>query len=410
MTDPIGSPGIGQRTSLLSGVRVVDLTRFLAGPFGSMILGDIGADVIKVEMLTGDTTRVIPPHSFQGDSAYFLSINRNKKSVAVDLKTKAGREVVQRLIASADIVLDNLRLAQRRELGLEYSQLKSVKPDIISCSLTAFGSEGPYEDRPGYDMVVQALSGVMSLTGEEGGKSVRAGVPIGDVVAGLYLVIGALGALEHRRATGEGQHIDVGMLDCQVSLLTYLASYYFVGGVVAGHQGRGHLSLATYNTFETSDGAEIVVCANTQAMWESLCGVLGRKELIDDPDYRTTVDRLNHKSALLAILGAEFAKWSIADIYPALVAAEVPAAPIQAIDQVLSDEQVLLRNMVVDVPHRKGGSYRAVGSPIKSSIATTGPFLSPPGIGEHTEHVLQDIGFSADEIAELVRTVAIGPS
>jgi len=399
--------GMGTRASLLSGLSVLDLTGFLAGPYGSMILGDMGAAVTKVEPVMGDNTRGLGPYEFGGDSAYFLSINRNKQSISVDLKSAGGRSVIERLIRGSDVVLDNLRQRQREQLGLGYERIQQLNPQAISCSVTGFGSDGPYQDRAAYDMIVQALSGVMSLTGDEEGRSVRAGVPIGDLVAGMYVVIGVLGALEERHHSGHGQHIDIAMLDSQVSMLTYLASYYLIGGVVSGRQGRGHVSIPTYNSFATKDGIDLVVCANTEEMWMSLCRVLRRSDLIDDAKFRTNSDRLAHKEELIPILRAEIVDWPMDALYSALLEAGVPAAPIQTIAEVINDPQVLERDMVVTVPHRSGGTFDSLGSPIKCSRSVGGSFLPPPGHGEHTEAVLREIGFLDDEIVELVRSGAV---
>jgi CoA:oxalate CoA-transferase len=390
---------LGQRGSLLSGVVVLDLTRFLAGPFASMILADQGATVIKVEPLTGDTTRYQAPYFFDGDSAYFLSINRNKKSLAIDIRSPQGREILDRLIAKSDIILDNLRAPQRERLRLTYEHLEKVNPQIVSCSLTGFGSEGPYADRPAYDIIVEALGGVMSLTGPEGGPSVKAGVPIGDITAGLYATIGVLSGLEYRKRHGKGVHIDISMLDSQISLLSYLAQYFFISGVVPKHQGRAHVSIPTYNTFVTKDDREIVIAANTQQMWISLCDVLSRPELVDDPRFRANKDRLVHRDDLIEILQAEFARWDCDDIYAALVDHEVPAAPINNTEAALSDPQVRLRDMVVSVRHRRGKEFLTVGTPIKSDTESGGEFFSPPELGGDVAEVMAALGYTDQEQA-----------
>lgn len=391
----------GRRSSLLEGVRVLDLTRFLAGPFAGMVLADLGASVLKVEQLTGDTTRGIPPHYFEGDSAYFLSINRNKRSIALDIRTPRGQQVLARLVRESDIVLDNLRAPQRESLGISWEQLQKINPQIVSCSVTGFGSDGPYEDRPAYAIIVEAMAGVMSLTGPEGGPSVRAGVPVGDITAGIFAAVGALAGLEHRRSTGVGRHIDVSMLDSQISLLSYLAQYYLTAGYVAQHQGRAHVSNPTYNTFTAGDGQEVVTATNTQDMWRSLCQVLGIPELIDDPRFVTRAERLKHKDELLPILEDRIARWKGADLYQALVAVEVPAAPINSIDEALNDPQVRHREMVVKVRHRDGQDFPTLGRPIKDSGEPGLAFTSPPALGADTRSVLTAIGYSADEIAEL---------
>jgi CoA:oxalate CoA-transferase len=391
----------GKRLAMLDGIKVLDLTRFLAGPFAGMVLADLGASVLKVEQLSGDSTRDNPPYYFQGDSAYFLSVNRNKQSIALDLKSPQGAEVLRRLVAGADVILDNLREPQRVALGLSYPQLEKINPRIVSCSVTGFGSDGPYADRPAYDIVVEALAGIMSLTGPAGGPSVRAGVPIGDITAGLYAAIGTLAALQSRQVTGHGMHVDVGMLDCQISLLSYLGQYYLTGGLVAEHQGRAHVSIPTYNTFTTKDDLEIVIAANTQEMWVSLCGVLVRDDLPEEARFATNADRLRHREELLPVLRQEIAKWTSADLYARLVEVGVPAAPINTIDVALRNPQVAHRDMVVRVPHRDGGEFLTIGVPVKSEHSAESDFLSPPALGGQTSDVLQALGYSLTEIAGL---------
>ncbi len=399
---------LGTRLPVLKGVKVVDLTRFLAGPFASMVFADMGADVIKVEQMTGDSTRRNPPYYFNGDSAYFLSINRNKRSIALNIKSEEGHKVLRELIADADILVDNLRAPQREALGLSWEALEAINPKIVSVSVTGFGSDGPYADRPAYDIIVEALGGVMSVTGPFGGPSVRAGVPIGDITAGLYAVIGGLGGLQTVARTGKGVHMDVGMLDSQVSLLSYLAQYYFIGGLVPSHQGRAHLSIPTYNTFATKDDSEIVIAANTNEMWRSLCHVLGRDDLADDERFVTNPERLKHQDELLPILADEFRKWTAEDLDRALVAAEVPVAPIKSVDQALADEQVRHREMVVRVPHRDGGEFLTVGVPIKADHAGEGTeFLTPPGLGQHTAELMHSLGYTDEQISALEAAGAI---
>lgn len=391
----------GRRLNLLEGVRVLDLTTFLAGPYASMILADLGATVVKVERLVGDSSRGNPPYFHEGESAYFLSVNRNKESVSIDLKTEEGRKILYGLVAESDIVLDNLRSVQRDGLGLSFEQLVEINPAIVSCSVTGFGSDGPYSDRPAYDIIVEALGGVMSLTGPEGGPSVRAGVPIGDIAAGMYLAIGALAALEKRRATGEPQNVDVAMLDSQVSLLSYLAQYYLTGGLVATHQGRAHVSIPTYNTFPTLDGGEIVVAANTQGMWLSLCGVLGLDELTEDPRFTTNRDRLKHRDELLSMIHARTIERTAEDLHHALVKAGVPVAPINSIEQALHDPQVRHREMVVEVDHHSGVPFQTVASPIKSPRSQGEEYSSPPALGGETEAILKRLGYDSASIERL---------
>jgi CoA:oxalate CoA-transferase len=403
-------PPMGRRLALLDGIRVLDLTRFLAGPFGGMVLADLGADVLKVEQLTGDSTRNNAPYYHQGDSAYFLSINRNKRSIALDIRSPEGAEVLRRLVAESDVILDNLRAPQRTKLGLDYDRLAEVNPKIVSVSVTGFGSDGPYADRPAYDIIVEALAGVMSVTGPVGGPSVRAGVPIGDITAGLYAAIGALAGLQTVRSTGRGAHIDVGMLDCQLSLLSYLAQYFFTGGLVATHQGREHVSIPTYNTFATGDGSEIVIAANTEEQWTSLCAVLGREDLPAEDRYGTNALRLRHRDELLPVLRAEMATWDRDELEQALVAAEVPVAPINTVDVALRSPQAVHRDMVVRAPHRGGGDFTTLGVPVKSEQSRGEDFSSPPALGGDTLDVLRRLGYDQDAIAALDEQGVIGHS
>jgi CoA:oxalate CoA-transferase len=399
--DPAAFP-VGKRAALLEGVTVLDLTRYLAGPFGSMILGDLGADVIKVEQLEGDSTRWLPPYSFHGDGAYFMSINRNKRSIALNIRSAEGRDVLERLIAKADILLDNLRAPQREQLKLTYPHISKINPQIISCSVTGFGSDGPYEDRPAFAIIVEALAGVMSVTGPEGGPSVRSGPPIGDTMAGTYAALAALAGLEYRRKTGHGQHIDVGMLDSQVSLLCYLVQYYLTGGMVATHQGQTHVGNPLYNVFKTKDDREIVVAASMQDMWVRLCELLGVTELTKDPRFLTDRERLENRDVLVPLLRELIATWNFDDIYAALVKAEVPAAPINSIPEVIDDPQLRHRDMVVRVPHHSGHDYATLGSPMKPDDAIGTDFTSPPALGGDTRAVLTSLGYSEDEIEKLL--------
>jgi CoA:oxalate CoA-transferase len=394
---------VGKRLAHLKGVRVLDVTRALAGPYAGMLLGDLGAEVIKIEPLEGDPTRGNPPYEFGGDGGYFLAANRNKVSIAINLRTDQGREIISRLVRTSDIVLDNLRTRQRTALGLDYASLAAVNPRIVSCSLTGFGSQGPYAARPAYDIVVEALAGVMSLTGPLGGPSVRAGVPIGDIVAGLYSVIGVLSGLQHREAHGKGTHIDISMLDCQVSLLSYLAQYYLLSGDVAEHQGSGHVGNPMYDSFSTSDGKEIVMNAGNDDKFRAVCEVLGRPELVADPRFATRKERLAHRQELQAIMREEMGKRAERELYEAYLAAGVPSAPINSIDRALADPQVRYRDMVVRIPHHSGAPFLGLGSPVKSEDAEGDPFTSPPAKGTATTKLLAEVGYTTREIDELRR-------
>lgn len=372
----------------LAGIRVVDLTGFLSGPFGTQILGDLGAEVLKIEPPAGDNSRSVPPHFVSGESVYYLSTNRNKKSAVVDLKDPSGRQLVLDLIAKSDIVVENFRPGALQRLSLDYDSVVAMAPHIIWCAISGFGQDGPYSDRPAYDMIVQAYSGGMSLTGERGGTPVRAGVPIGDLTAGLYGVIAILAALEQRRRTGRGEYIDISMLDCQLALLSYQGAYHLHSGLVPGPQGRSHDSIPTYRCFTAADGIDVAVTANTERMWSSLCRMLGVDELVHDDRFRTLADRYAHRQVLEPILEEAFLKRRADEWVEALTEAGVPVAPVNTLDRALRDPQVVHRQMVVELT--RAGEHdpvRVVGNPIKFRSAEAPMLGYPPRKGEHDDDI-----------------------
>jgi len=392
----------------LSHVVVLDMTQFLAGPYGSQILGDLGARVIKIETPDGDITRTTPPHFHQGESAYFLSVNRNKESIVLNLKEARGRELFLELVKKADIVLENYRPGVAKRLGIDYPALRAVNPRIVMCSISGFGQDGPYRDRPAYDIIIQAISGGMSLTGEEGGKPVRAGIPLADLSAGMFGAISVLSGLAKVNATGEGCFFDVSMLDCQVSMLTYQAAYYLMSGEVPGLQGRGHRSLTTYRAYLCGNGIEIVVAANSEKMWKNLCEVVGLPGLPDDPRFRDRADRLKNRAQLDALLEGAFAKLASEQVLEALRKFEVPAAPINSLDRVFQDPQVRHRGMVVDLDDGHGGGIKVVGNPVKTEGCGLQPTF-PPHLGADSAVVLQDLlGISPEQAQDLANTGIIG--
>lgn len=389
------------RTGPLSHLTVLDITNFLAGPYGSQALGDLGARVIKIEPPDGDITRSTPPHFLKGESAYYLSVNRNKESVVLNLKDKEGQALLLEMVKKVDIVFENYRPGVLKRLGIGFEELRKVNPRIVMCSISGFGQDGPYRDRPAYDIIVQALSGGMSMTGEEGGKAVRAGIPLGDLAAGMYGVIGALSGIAHVSATGEGIHIDVSMLDCQISMLTYQAAYYLMSGEVPGLQGRGHRSLTTYRAYKCGDGIEIVVAANSEKMWRSLCEILGHPQLPDDPRFQERKSRLHNRAQLDEILEAAFLKCRSGEVLAELEEAEVPSAPINTVDRALADPQVQHRQMVLDLRNEDGDSLRVVGNPVKVVGNSMDNRSFPPHLGADTDHVLKDLlGASSEEIRD----------
>lgn len=370
----------------LSGVTVVDLTTFLAGPYATQLLADLGADVIKVEPPDGDPSRAIPPHFIDGDSAYYLSVNRNKRSVVLDLKSVDGRGRLLSLLDKADVLFESYRPGVMTRLGLDEATLRARRPALVTCSITGFGLEGPESGRGAYDAIVQAMSGGMSITGEPGGRPVRAGVPLGDVAAGMVAAMASTAALLRARQTGVGAHVDVSMLDVQISMLTYQAAYYLLAGATAGPQGTGHVSIPTYRSFRCRDGKEVMVTANTERMWQGLCRAMGLGGIATDERFRTNASRLYNKADLWSILERAFAAGSSTEILARLEAESVPAAPVQTIADALESGHATSRGLVVSVAGRSG-PRRFVGAPFRLMGEPTVPPRWPPSLGQDQEIV-----------------------
>jgi crotonobetainyl-CoA:carnitine CoA-transferase CaiB-like acyl-CoA transferase len=386
----------------LSHLKVLDITTFLSGPYASQVLGDLGAQVIKIEQIGGDDTRHIPPHFVAGDSAYFHAINRNKRSVSVNLRDPAGQDLVRRLAAKCDVLIENLRPGGLAKYGLGYDALSKENPRLVYASISGFGQDGPYRDQPAYDMVVQALSGGMSLTGEADGRPVRSGLPIGDLAAGLYAVIGITAALEARHCTGQGQYIDVAMLDCQVAMLSYQAAYYLASGKVPRPQGRGHDSIPTYRAFTAGDGLDVVICANTDRMWRSLCEVVGRLDLRDDSRLATGEGRYRHRHEIWSVLEAAFKAQAADEWMRALRRAEVPVGIVNPLDRSLADPHVLHRGMVLDLEGPGGVHVKVAGNPLKISGNEGAEHRFPPQLGQDTREVLvAELGLTAADVGSL---------
>ena len=395
----------------LAGVRVLDLTQFLAGPFATQILGDLGAEVIKLEAPSGDWSRSLPPHFVGPDSAYYLSVNRNKKSVVADMKSADGLALVKRLAGASDIVMENFRPGVLDRLGLVYGELAAENEGLIWCSISGFGQDGPDRDRPAYDMIVQALSGGMSMTGEPGEPAVRAGIPIGDLCAGMYGAIGVLAALEARRRTGKGRLVDVAMLDCQVAMLCYQAAYFLHSGSEPGRQGRGHASIPTYRSFDAGNDTELVITANTERMWRALCGVLQRAELADDPRFATNDDRYANRFELWPLLEAAFREKDADAWVPLLLEAGIPVGRVNTLEAALSNPQIVHRDMVLALTARDGRRVRVAGNPIKFADDEPTPAGFPPLLGENTRDVLADVlGLDEEEIAAALAAGIVGES
>jgi formyl-CoA transferase/CoA:oxalate CoA-transferase len=392
----------------LKGIRVLDLTRVLAGPFCSMTLSDLGAEVIKVEIPgRGDDTRAYPPF-VNGESSYFMSINRGKKSVTLNLKSEEAREAFQKIADKCDVILENYRPGVTARLGVDYETLKEVNPKLIYCSISSFGQTGPYSQWPGYDLIIQGMGGLMGITGAPGEPPVRIGVAITDIGAGMWAVIAILSALRAREKTGEGQYLDVSMIDGSVSWMTYMAGYYFATGKVAPKMGSAHPSIVPYQAFEAGDGKGILVAAGNDRLFGMLCDVLGLKGLSDDPLYVSNEDRVANRGDLIPLLQMEFSKKPRDEWVEAFRAIGFPCAPVYSMDEIFVDEQVLHRGMLVEMDHPKAGRIKQVGPALKFSESLCEVGLPPPGLGAHTYEVLEEIaGYSLEEIAGLKERGAI---
>jgi CoA:oxalate CoA-transferase len=390
-------------SKILEGVRILDLSRMLAGPFGSMMLGDLGAEVIKIEDPgTGDFTRTASAEAeLGGISAYFLSINRNKKSVTLDLRKEKGREVFYEMVKKADVVFDNFRPATLEKLGCAYEVLREHNPKIISCSLSAFGQDGPYRDLPAYDIILQAMGGTMSLTGPEDGEPVVMGVPMGDLAGGMFAAFAISSALYQREQTGRGQKLDLSLLDSQVALLMYLAQTYIATDMVPGRRGAKHPLAAPFKAFKTKDG-HVALVAFQDKHFEAFCKIIERKELLSDERFDNFIARAINKDDLYAILDPIFPGKTTGEWMKPLRDAGIPSSPVNNIKDALNDPQVRHRKMVVEIEHPEIGVYEALGNPIKSSEMEDVAPSAPPLLGQHTDAILSDLlGMSDDDIAAL---------
>jgi crotonobetainyl-CoA:carnitine CoA-transferase CaiB-like acyl-CoA transferase len=387
-------------SAALEGIRVLELSRHLAGPFAAMTLGDLGADVLKVEPPgRGDDTRGFPPY-WNGESCYYLSTNRNKRSMTLNLAVPEGQEIIRSLVRESDILIENFRAGTLERWGLGYEQLREVNPRLIFCSISAVGSDGPDRDRSGVDLLMQAYAGLMSITGEAERPPVRVGTSVVDLTCGANAVQGILAALYVRERTGRGQRVESSLLEGQVSWLTYHAVSYFASGAVPGRIGSAHGSVAPYGAFPTGSGY-LVVAVATDALWKRFCGALERGDLVDDPRFVTNPLRCQHRDELEAALLPVLASASAEEWAARMDAAGVPCSPVNSIDTVLSLPQVLHRQMVVDTPREDIPDLKLPGIAIKLADTPGTVRLPPPRLGEHTGGVLADLGYDAAAVATL---------
>jgi len=388
----------------LEGIRVLDLTHMLSGPYGTMILADLGAETIKVEPLRGEGTRALlatdPANSIDGMGAYFITLNRNKKSICIDLKSEQGLALFYDLVRSADVVFDNFSAGVTRKLKIDYEQLSARNPRIITCTVTGFGSSGPRYQRPAFDQVVQAIGGGMSITGSDPEHPTRAGIPIGDLGGGMFAVMGVLAALHERNRSGRGQHVDISMLDCQISMLNYMATMYFLSGQNPFPIGNSHFVHVPYNTFRTADGF-IVIAVIFDSFWPKLVDLLDCEELRKE-EYLLQPGRLADKAFIEGRINEILGTNTSAYWLEKLEAMRIPCAPVNRFSDALGDEQVGHRNMVVELRHPGGESTRGPGNPIKLSRSGAESFAPAPLLGQDTDEVLREtFGIDGARVAEL---------
>jgi crotonobetainyl-CoA:carnitine CoA-transferase CaiB-like acyl-CoA transferase len=396
-----------QPAGALDGIRVLDLTRALAGPYCTLMLGDHGADVIKVEMPeTGDETREWSPPSVKGISAYYLSINRNKRSVTVDLKNPDGKRVLERLIEKCDVVVENFSPGTLARLGFPDERVRAINARAVLCHISGFGQDGPGRAWPAYDLIVQGMGGIMSLTGEPGSDPVMVGVPQADIVAGMFAAFAIAAALHARERTGAGQVIDATMIGGQIALLSRQAARYFADGTVPRPEGNVHASIVPYQTFHASDGYVNVGVANN-ALFERFCRALDLEELLEDERFTDNPKRVAHRKEIVPIIERRIRTLTKAEVVRRLREANVPVGPINALDEVFADPVVRHLGLIAEVDHPTAGRVRAPGIPVRLSGTPPSVRRHPPELGEHTDEVLRELGYSKEEIAVLRREGAV---
>ncbi len=387
----------------LDDIVVLDLSRVLAGPYCSMMLGDLGADIIKVERPnSGDDTRHWGPPEAGGEAAYYLCLNRNKRSITVNMKSAEGQQIIKDLARQSDIVIENYKVGTLARMGLGYKELQAQNPGLIYCSITGFGQDGPYKDRPGYDFMIQGMGGIMSFTGEPDGAPTKVGVAIVDVTAGLFAANAILAALHHRQKTGKGQYIDIALLDSVVAWLANVGSNYLVSGKLPQRWGNGHPNIVPYEPFETQDGSYLALAIGNDRQWQKFCKLADMNALADDPRFATNPQRVKHRRELIPMVAEKMKLKTRRQWQAELDAQNIPCGPINTLDHVFSDPQVLARNMVAEVPHPTAGAVKMVPSPMKLSDTPCTIDRHPPLLGEHTNDILiEKLGLNDQAIAGL---------
>ncbi len=385
----------------LAGIRVIDLSRVLAGPYCAALLGDLGADVIKVEDIkSGDEVRAWPPVDGE-ESAAFIVNNRNKRGLAVDLKNPEGAEIIKRLVQKSDVLIENFRTGTMEEFGLGYEDLAAINPRLIYCSVKAFGVVGPRANEAGYEALMQAFGGIMSITGETDGPPVRCGVSFLDLSTSILCAFGIMIALYHRQQTGKGQRLDAALLSTAIAMLNYHAESYFYAGEVSRALGSGHSSLVPYRNYQCADGQWIFIAGGNDRLWKRMAGVLGLETLVNDPRYATNPERVKRRQELDEIVQEAVRRFDRQTLLKKLAEAEVPAAPVNTIDQVLADPQVQALQMTWNLVHPKKGNLSLVAFPLQFSQLNSALRRPAPRLGEHNEEVLMELGYSQAEIANL---------
>jgi CoA:oxalate CoA-transferase len=388
----------------LTGIKVLDLTRVVSGPFCTMMLADFGADVIKIEAPGGDVSRVTGIVG-KGENPYFVNLNRNKRTMTINMKTDEGKRIVKSMADRVDVVVENFRPGVMERLGLGYEELRKTNPGLVYAAVTGFGKTGPYKDRPAFDFIAQAMSGFMSLNGSQDMDPLRVGIPISDTIAGLYAAFGILAALRERDRTGKGQEVQSAMVDGLISMFTFASGAYFSTGELPPRNGNDHMVVSPYGLFNASDGP-LAIAPSTEKTWVSLCGCIGREDLLEDPLFDSAEKRRDNRTEINKIVGDVIATKTRDEWIDILNGAGIPCGPVNNLRQAFSDPQVLHQEMVLEIP-QPSGPVKVPGFPVKMSETPAVVRLPSPQVGEHTIEVLKELGYEATEIEQFIENGAV---